>query len=95
MKNVVYLLIGLAVGAILALLFAPESGKDLRTNISGAGEADWQKMQSEWQTVMQDTSQHVATVQEELKQKGHSQSDAGDADAASDAASGAASDATS
>ena len=79
MKNVVYLLIGLALGAILALLFAPESGKDLRTNIRGTGEADWQKMQSEWQTAMQDTNQRVATVQEGLKQKHHPQSDAGDA----------------
>ena len=37
MKEIMYFLLGAVVGATLALLFAPESGKDLRANIQATG----------------------------------------------------------
>jgi gas vesicle protein len=68
MKEIVYLFIGMALGAILALLYAPESGKELRANIRSTGEADLQKLQSDWQASVQELNQRLAQLQTDLQQ---------------------------
>jgi gas vesicle protein len=49
MKEVIYFILGVAVGSLVALLFAPESGKELRAHIQSTAEQDYQKAQAEWQ----------------------------------------------
>ena len=68
MKDIFYLLLGAALGAIFALLFAPQSGEELRSKIQTTAEQDWQKMQAEWQEGMEKTQQRLDQMQAELKQ---------------------------
>jgi gas vesicle protein len=49
MKEIVYFMLGVAVGSLVALLFAPESGQELRAKIQSTAEQDYARMQSEWQ----------------------------------------------
>jgi gas vesicle protein len=48
-KEIVYFMLGVAVGSLVALLFAPESGKELRAQIQNTAEQDYHKVQAEWQ----------------------------------------------
>jgi len=68
MKDIFYLLLGASLGAIFALLFAPQSGEELRSKIQTTAEKDWQKMQAEWQAGMEKTQQRLDQMQVELKQ---------------------------
>jgi gas vesicle protein len=67
-KEIMYFLLGAVVGATLALLFAPESGKDLRANIQATAEKDAAKLQAEWQAAMAKTNEQLDQMQAELKQ---------------------------
>lgn len=49
MKEIVYFMLGVAVGSLVALLFAPESGQELRSKIQSTAEQDRARMQAEWQ----------------------------------------------
>lgn len=49
MKEIVYFMLGVAVGSLVALLFAPESGQELRAKIQSASKQEYQKAQTEWQ----------------------------------------------
>lgn len=49
MKDIFYFMLGGVVGAIFALLFAPQSGEELRTKLQDTSEQDWQKAQAQWQ----------------------------------------------
>ena len=80
MKDVFYLLLGAAIGAIIALLFAPESGQELRTDIRATADKDLQKLQSEWQTALAKTHERLDQIQVDLNQALHrTQSEGGDA----------------
>ncbi|MFN2184860.1 MAG: YtxH domain-containing protein [Anaerolineae bacterium] len=68
MKEIMYFLLGAVVGATLALLFAPESGKDLRANIQATAEKDAAKLQAEWQAAMARTNERLEQMQADLKQ---------------------------
>ena len=68
MKEMIYFLLGAAVGAIFALLFAPQSGQELRANIQTTAEKDWGKLQAEWQTGMKKTQERLDQMQSDLKQ---------------------------
>ena len=68
MKDIFYFVLGAAVGAIFALLLAPQSGEELRTKIQTTAEQDWQKLQAEWQAGMEKTNQRLDQMQAELKQ---------------------------
>jgi gas vesicle protein len=76
MKDVFYLLLGAAIGAIIALLFAPESGQELRANIRATADKDLGKVQAEWQTAMAKTHERLDQIQADLHQ---TQSEGGDA----------------
>jgi len=67
-------------GAIIALLFAPESGQELRADIRAAADKDLGKVQAEWQTAMAKTQEHLDRMQAELNTALHrTQSEGGDA----------------
>jgi len=67
MKDMFFFLLGAAVGAIFALLFAPQSGEDLRANIQSTAEKDWHKLQAEWKTGMEKTNASLDQMQSDLK----------------------------
>ena len=71
MKPIVYLLLGASVGAVLALLFAPQSGKELRASIQSVAGQESSKVQSEWQTASAKTKERKDQVQADLKQSLH------------------------
>ena len=80
MKDVFYLLLGAAIGAIIALLFAPESGQELRADIRSTANKDLQKLQAEWQTAMAKTHERLDQIQADLNTALHrTQSEGGDA----------------
>ena len=66
MKDVFYLLLGAAIGAIIALLFAPESGQELRADIRATADKDLRKLQAEWQTAMAKTQERLDRMQADL-----------------------------
>ena len=66
MKDVFYLLLGAAIGAIIALLFAPESGQELRADIRSTADKDLGKVQAEWQTALAKTHQRLDQMQADL-----------------------------
>jgi len=68
MKEISYFLLGALVGAIFALLYAPQSGQELRANIQTTAEKDWGKLQAEWQTGMEKTRQRLDKMESDLKQ---------------------------
>ena len=67
-KEIVYFLLGAAVGATLALLFAPASGQELRANLQATAEKDTAKLQAEWQAAMAKTNERMDQMQADLKQ---------------------------
>ena len=66
MKDVFYLLLGAAIGAIIALLFAPESGQELRADIRATADKDLGKVQAEWQTALAKTHQRLDQMRADL-----------------------------
>jgi gas vesicle protein len=69
MKDIFYFLLGAAVGAIFALLFAPQSGEELRTKLQDTAEQDWQKVQAQWQADQEKTHQRLDQIQQTLKKQ--------------------------
>ena len=49
MKYLVTLISGMFVGAIVALLFAPSSGEELRVQLQTGAETELKKAEAEWQ----------------------------------------------
>ena len=79
MKDVFYLLLGAAIGAIIALLFAPESGQELRADIRSTADKDLHKVQAEWQTPMDKTQGRLDRMQADLNTALHrTQGEGGD-----------------
>lgn len=68
MKEIFYFLLGASVGAVVALLFAPQSGEELRANIQTTADKDWQRIQAEWQVGMEKTQARLDQMQSDLKQ---------------------------
>jgi gas vesicle protein len=68
MKEIVYFMLGAAVGAALALLFAPKSGAELRADLQATAEKDLSKLQADWQATMAKTNQQLDQMQADLKQ---------------------------
>jgi gas vesicle protein len=68
MKEMAYFVLGAAVGAMVALLYAPKSGKELRADIQGAAEKDLSQLQAEWQSTMVQVNQRLDQMHADLKQ---------------------------
>jgi len=67
MKEFFYFLVGASVGAIVALLFAPQSGEETRANLQSTAEENWQKVRSELQAGMEKTQARLDQLQSDLK----------------------------
>jgi gas vesicle protein len=68
MKEMVFFMLGAAVGAVAALMFAPKSGAELRAQLQTAAERDLERLQFEWEKGLQVTNEKVDKLQAELKQ---------------------------
>jgi len=62
-------MLGAAVGAIFALLFAPQSGEELRMKIQDTAEKDWQKVQVEWQADQEKIHRRLDQIQQALQKQ--------------------------
>ena len=68
MKEIVYFVLGAAVGATVALLFAPKSGAELRADLQATAEKDLSRLQADWQATMAKTNERLDQMQADLKQ---------------------------
>jgi gas vesicle protein len=68
-------LLGAAVGAVAALMFAPASGAELRAQIQTAAEKDLSLLQSGWQKGLQKTNEKLDKLQADVKQALHQAQD--------------------
>ena len=66
-KDIFIFLLGMVVGAIFGLLFAPESGKDLRANLQSTAEKDLAKLQEGWQVEAEKIHTRLDQLQTERK----------------------------
>jgi len=83
MKDIFIFIFGVAVGAVFALLFAPQSGEELRTKLQDTAEQDWQKAQVRWQAGQEKTNQRLDQIHQTLqKQEAEIKSEATEADVA-------------
>ena len=71
MKEMAFFVLGAAVGALVALMFAPASGAELRAQIQTTAERDLERLQSEWEKGLQKTNEKVERLQADLKQALH------------------------
>ena len=69
MKNVVSLLLGALLGATIALLFAPSSGEELRSNIKTQTDVQAARAREEWQKAVQGLQEQVNKLNREQKQQ--------------------------
>ena len=76
MKGIFYFLLGASVGAVIALLFAPQSGEELRANIQSTADKNWQAIQAEWQTGMEKVQANLDQLQSDLKRAQQTQKEA-------------------
>ena len=58
---------GAAIGAVVGLLVAPKSGKELRADLQATAEKDLSKLQAEWQAAMAKTNERLDQIQADLK----------------------------
>lgn len=77
MKYAASFIMGALVGAVVALLFAPSSGEELRSNIKSQADAQYARLQDEWQKGMQEIktrmdklSGDLESVSSEIKEAG-------------------------
>ena len=68
MKDIFYFLLGAVAGAGIALLFAPQSGSELRANIQATAEKDWQLAQTQLKTEQEKLHARLDQMQAELIQ---------------------------
>ena len=69
MKYAVSLLLGALVGATIALLFAPSSGEELRSNIKTQTDVQAARAREEWQKAVQGLQEQVNKLNREQKQQ--------------------------
>jgi gas vesicle protein len=67
MKEIMYFVFGVAIGAVVGLLVAPKSGKELRADLQATAEKDLSKLPAEWQAAMARTNKRLDQIQAELK----------------------------
>ncbi len=68
MRAIAYFVLGAAIGATVALLFAPKSGAELRADLQLTADKDKAKLQAEWKAAMAKTDYKLSQVEAELKQ---------------------------
>jgi len=68
MRDIFYFLLGAVFAAGIALLFAPQSGAELRANIQATAERDWQLAQEQLQAELEKLHGRFDQLQTELVQ---------------------------
>jgi gas vesicle protein len=67
MKYAITFVLGALLGAVTALLYAPSSGQELRTNIKTQADAQVARMQEEFQKGMQEMQARMDKMSSDLK----------------------------
>ena len=67
MKYALSFLLGAVMGAAVALLFAPSSGEELRTNIKTQADTQYAQLQDEYQKGMQEMHTKMDKMSSELQ----------------------------
>ena len=67
MKYVLSFGLGALFGAVIALLFAPSSGEELRTNIKTQADTQYAKLQDGWQTGMTEMQSRMDKMSSDLQ----------------------------
>ena len=67
MKYVLGFLMGALVGTMVALLFAPSSGEELRSNIKTRAESEYAKLQDEMQKGMNELRSRMDRMSSDVK----------------------------
>lgn len=77
MKMAVSFLLGAIMGAVIALLYAPSSGEELRDQIQTTAQADMQRMREDWnrnlaqmQAQINKLNTDVAAYMEQMRSSG-------------------------
>jgi gas vesicle protein len=67
MRYLVSFLSGVFVGAVAALLFAPMSGEELRTQIQEGAAAELERAQGEWNRAVAELSERFEETSQEIR----------------------------
>lgn len=67
MNNIISFIIGTVFGAAVALLYAPQSGEELRANIREEAEVERQRLQAQYEKSMEDLRERIELVQADLQ----------------------------
>ena len=67
MKYALSFLLGAVVGAAVALLYAPSTGEELRTNIKTQADTQYARLQDEYQKGMQEMQTRMDKMSTELQ----------------------------
>jgi len=67
MKYLLSFLLGAVVGAAVALLYAPSSGEELRTNIKTRADSQYAKLQDDWQKGMTEMQSRMDKMSSDLQ----------------------------
>lgn len=65
--SIVSFLAGAFVGSVVALLYAPKSGEELRTQIRAEADATAKRASAEWNKAMQDIQHQIEESQTQVK----------------------------
>lgn len=78
MKNIMSFLLGAMVGAVVALLYAPSTGEEMRSNIKTQVDTQYAKLQDEWQKGMQEMQTRLDMMSSDLQALASKNKDTGD-----------------
>ena len=67
MKSIFAFIVGAAVGAIAALLYAPQSGEELRARIREEAELERQRLQAQYERGLTEMHARVDKVQQDVQ----------------------------
>ena len=78
MKNIMSFLLGAMVGAVVALLYAPSTGEEMRSNIKTQVDTQYAKLQDEWQKGMQEMQARLDMMSSDLQTLANKNKDTGE-----------------
>lgn len=67
MKNIMSFLFGVVIGAAVALLYAPSTGEEMRSNIKTQVDTQYAKLQDEWQKGLQEMQARLDVMSSDLQ----------------------------
>ena len=67
MKSIFAFIVGAAVGAIAALLYAPQSGEELRARIREEAEIERQRLQAQYERGLAEMHTRIDKVQQDVQ----------------------------